>query len=488
MRWLSMAVWRVESKCQGIYASFGHKMGTRPKAVKPRYFWMQKASALAVALLLTVLICPQFAFGAPETVITNALPQSYSEQELQTVLRQKLSAKDLGLITNPLAITPQLEAWANQLIIDATNDMQKAQALYDEMARRKFQSPAYFSQPGTAQQVFDVWNLPESSFRCQELAYLYVALARAVGLRAYFAFVEEDFRGQRDYHACPAVVFGDHILLFDPACWVGVIHKKFTVLNDVQTIALHVSASNQVEPCDIACRLAPELSIVQGHLFDALRQRGRRNQAKPHLEAMIRLDPEGGLTYYGRALSAIDENKFDQAIDLLGKGIEAAPQREVLHLQLGDLYLRNRKWAEAQQSYRAALNCPMDNDSFRWANALLAIAVAEECRSKNDLQGSLTNFDSAISSRPEYPEPYVYRGLVKQSLGDFEGASKDFETAISLKPELSKLIESLTGSQYPVRASSKPAFANQIAVFSAVLIALLLGTLLMTHRKAASKN
>jgi hypothetical protein len=59
--------------------------------------------------------------------------------------------------------------------------------------------------PKTAQEVFRGWQDPEVSFLCQEYARLYVALARSVGLQAFFVLVGSDFQDVGLAHACAGV-------------------------------------------------------------------------------------------------------------------------------------------------------------------------------------------------------------------------------------------------------------------------------------------
>ena len=65
-----------------------------------------------------------------------------------------------------------------------------------------------------------------------------MALARAVGVKAFYVHLEEDYSGEIVYHDCAAVFVGGKALLVDPAYqWFGAPHKQYVVLDDLQAIA-----------------------------------------------------------------------------------------------------------------------------------------------------------------------------------------------------------------------------------------------------------
>ncbi len=73
---------------------------------------------------------------------------------------------------------------------------------------------------------------------CGEMAFLYVAMARVVGLTARFVIVDRDFRDKRVNHACAGVYIEDELILVDPAYHTfDIHHKKFKALGDLQAHA-----------------------------------------------------------------------------------------------------------------------------------------------------------------------------------------------------------------------------------------------------------
>lgn len=71
---------------------------------------------------------------------------------------------------------------------------------------------------------------------CGEMAYLYVASARAVGLRSNYVSVEKDFNNKRVHHAC-AAVYTPNLKLADIAYHqFGINHTSIKVLSDLEML------------------------------------------------------------------------------------------------------------------------------------------------------------------------------------------------------------------------------------------------------------
>jgi tetratricopeptide (TPR) repeat protein len=266
---------------------------------------------------------------------------------------------DLSALTNPLAATLEMQQWAQSLTRANGDDESRARALFTILQSRQCENRYVFEfeRPQSAEGVFKGWSRSQNNFRCQELTYLYVALARTLGLRAYFTFVEQDVEGNRDFHACPALVTPKGVLLADPAFWFGVPHKRYKILNDVETMALALSDSDGLDSVKAACVLAPQLPIVYEHLFERLRSKGDWAGAGSAVSKMEALDPDGAFTLYARSVISARNNDLDTAVRLLTMAVERAPDRDLLWVQLGDTYQSQGNTKDAEASYRRALRC-----------------------------------------------------------------------------------------------------------------------------------
>ena len=211
-------------------------------------------------------------------------PKDYDAPALTKILNEKLFPAELTLVTNPLTCTPEMKRWAQTITAGATNDLEKAKRLFDTLSRHVDEGSQGWR---TAQETFAIWQTPDVSLVCQDYALLYVALGRSVGLKTYGVFVEQECNGsQRLLHACAALFIADKVLLVDPMYrWFGAPHKKFTVLDDVQTIAAFLTCRDEPESARIALKLAPDWDYVQVNAALALISANRSEAAHKALLA-----------------------------------------------------------------------------------------------------------------------------------------------------------------------------------------------------------
>lgn len=371
-------------------------------------------------------------------------PKDYSGEGLAKALRQKLSSGEMSLVVNPAKDTPAIVAWARELTAGTTNDLQKARRLYDALSARhtdKEVVPSHHLR--TASEVFAIWNAPGSSFICQEFTYLYIALARASGLQAYEAFVEQDCYGDWNYHSCTGVFIGGKALLADPVySWFGAPHKRFALLDDIQTEAVYLCEWHGLKECRIGIKLAPRLSITQACLFDCMVRAARWPEAKQQAALMVRLFPWSPATLHARAAMAFHEGKLAQALEFLEKAVMMAPHDPDNYNLLGAIYAqkgdRSKARAAWQNASRYALNAEAAKSFQRSAISMDAWEFCDRGYARanaGDWGGALSNYNYAIELTPEWAEAYAYRANAEQSIGNLAAALADDTKAIQLQTD-----------------------------------------------------
>ena len=256
----------------------------------------------------------------------------------------------------------------------ATNELDKARKLFEALSRHI--DPG-FGGSRTAEQVYDSWDDPKASFRCQEYSRLYMALARSVGLSAFFVSVQKDFRTNDVIHACIAVCFNDNALLVDPAYhWFGVPHQEFLVVDDLQALADYLHQQNDDIPLDrIAVKLDPDSAFAHHQLICALlnecfkRSGGQREitdqsrliaqraEAKLLLHKALRLDPDSYQANYVKGVVAAAENDAEQAEISLRQSCEQNPRFDKANYLLAQVLQNRGKLKEALTYYHAFLDC-----------------------------------------------------------------------------------------------------------------------------------
>jgi Transglutaminase-like superfamily/PPR repeat len=301
----------------------------------------------------------------------------YTEPSFTNFLSQKLTPGEIALVNNPLSSTPEMNEWTRKITTGMTNDLQKAKIVFEEMVRRMRGGPG---GTRTAQESFAAWRTPTATFRCQEYAELYVALARAAGLQSYYVEVIKQYGGATLRHSCAAVLVDGKALLVDPAIpWFGVAHPVINVTDDVEAIAEYMAQTPELRQKAIAYKLAPELSAVQSGYYFGLTSEGQWDEAKKVLDAMPRWNTDEWVTNMAQGQWALHEGKPAVAVTVLEKAIQANPYVGVCRRMLGDALVQQGKLHEALDVYNESLQYIFDDfnaESVREAIAHINELVA----------------------------------------------------------------------------------------------------------------
>jgi tetratricopeptide (TPR) repeat protein len=237
-------------------------------------------------------------------------PALLGPEQLASALSAKLAPPERLLVENPFATTTEMENWAQAIAVDADDEEGRAKRLFSALTAADLlrQDAASYTLgathgPFTADQAFAHWLNPHSPLSCQDYTLLYVAMARNLGLRAYYVLVTRDYRGRPTYHSCAGVLKGHDALLVDASnSWFGVPHCECQFLDDVQAIALLLSQRADARKQAVATKLAGGLAVVHLNRSLGLAESGRTREAREALNAGLRLDPPAWLGLYARAV------------------------------------------------------------------------------------------------------------------------------------------------------------------------------------------
>ena len=317
-----------------------------------------------VCLLVLLFLFKAIGLYADETPILTpsikqTLPQDYDGPALMEALSKRLAPADLSMVVNPLANTQEMREWARQLTSGATNDVQKAISLFKTLAARACKDKRILTQPLSAAEVFSNWNNEGVSFVCSDYAFLYVSLARAVGLKAYAVDVQEACDGSKMWHACAAVYFGTNAVLVDPIYgWFGGTHRKFFILDDIAVVADFLTAHDDLKQRQIAVKLAPGSVPASENLAVSMMNAGQWTAASNVLASVVKMDANDWVTDYLWARFALYyENKPNQAIDLLKKAADENPEAGSVYILAGAIHASKGEPATARDYFQRALHC-----------------------------------------------------------------------------------------------------------------------------------
>ena len=336
------------------------------------------------------------------TFIEAKIPKVYTEQSLQETLRERLTEDELAMVVNPIASSEEMKHWAARLTEGATNDLDKAKALFGALTGRLQAGGGRGHR--TAKEAFVARNDTDVSFICTEHANLFVALARYVGLKAFYVHVEKDYRDKMVHHDCAVVFVDDKALLVDAAYrWFGVPHKEFVILDDLQTIAHHLVQLNdhdrKVTLRRVAVKLHPDFAWVRFALIKSLCEAEQWDGARAIFESVLQLKPEAGEVYFWRGVFASHDGDLDAATDYLRKAMELNPESAFGHFNLGNLLGRQGKLNEAREEFRACLRYNPETKIAEQAHRIIAqinekIGIEHSETDTNKRENSLVEGDN----------------------------------------------------------------------------------------------
>jgi tetratricopeptide (TPR) repeat protein len=289
--------------------------------------------------------------------VTASPPRAFSRKDLEGGLRAAQPGAQSGSITNPFAATPAMASWAKQLIAGADGDMEKAQRLFSGLTRsiEPGFGPGYSHR--TAEEAFQAWRDPKASLTCQDYTFLYVALAREVGLKAYYALVNRDYQSNLVLHACAGVLIGERALLVDPSYyWFGVPHTEFEFQNDLEAVALYLAASGIPVGQQAALKLLPDRAMPRFMVATALAQGGDLERARSVLAEGLKMDSQSWVSLFARGAVEFDAKNGRAAVKYLRQCLHLQPNFPLIHYALARAYELVEQPREACDEYRAYLN------------------------------------------------------------------------------------------------------------------------------------
>ncbi len=294
------------------------------------------------------------------TFVEIPVPVSYTPEALSAAIATRLTETEAELTINPLTSNGPIQCWARELTEKADSDLEKAKAIFDVLAKRR--GAQGLPAARTAREVFAVWNDSEVPLLCGDHAVLFIALARAANVNAFFVHVGKDPGGEVVHHACAAVFAEGRALLVDPAWhWFGVPHQEFEVLDDLKTIALFCFVGDQAASKSARCRVGLKLwpSCLFGRLsfVNALRQERQLQQAKALLDEIPTPQADSWNAYFFHSQHgafALARRDLNQAYQSLQKALSIYPDGDTRFL-VGIVFEERGQLQQAREAYRHAL-------------------------------------------------------------------------------------------------------------------------------------
>ncbi|KAI9285944.1 hypothetical protein BC943DRAFT_276927 [Umbelopsis sp. AD052] len=133
-----------------------------------------------------------------------------------------------------------------------------------------------------------------------------------------------------------------------------------------------------------------------------------------------------GEAYYNRARQALQEKKYEEAMDAFDKAVElgCSQQAQALNMQGTFIFLKGDTKGAV-----AAFNKAIDLDPKHVQTYIKRASIYME---QGDIAATFKQFEDAIGIDASNPDIYYHRGQVNYINGNFEAAAKDYSESIKL--------------------------------------------------------
>lgn len=168
-----------------------------------------------------------------------------------------------------------------------------------------------------------------------------------------------------------------------------------------------------------------------------LHRTGKHAEAEAIYREILRVDPQNVTAIRLLAMVAMKLEQYRDAVVLLTKALELAPDYTAARLDLGTAQIELNRFEDAVETMQAVTRAEPHNFAARMG---LANALARGHRTEE----AVGAYERAIECRPELAAGYLGLGNVVRTLGEYERSVTAYRTGIEKKPEAAEFYWSLS--------------------------------------------
>lgn len=352
-----------------------------------------------VALLAVACGSADIGYMTPEEIVATLKTRGVNTEE----------------VVLPYGLTPDMRGWAQQSAPKGLKDIDKLHRLRDDLLDPGQMSLQYsWGYTGTAVEVFQ-----QRRANCLAFTYLFVGMAREVGVPVYFLAVDnvESFRRQGDL-----VVVSDHVAvgfgergqrkIFDFSEEPEEDPRFVRKISDLTAIAMFHSNKGaealQLGKVDEAMKWLRTAVGVDANLASAwvnfgvaLRRNGQPDDAELAYKRALERDPALDSAYQNLASLLRKEGRVDEAIAYEQALAETPTRNPYTFLSLGDISLASGRLADAERFYRRAVQLNEHDPEVFAALGQLAIANGDDRLARRMLKRAQKSAPSSYNAESQ---------------------------------------------------------------------------------------
>lgn len=172
----------------------------------------------------------------------------------------------------------------------------------------------------------------------------------------------------------------------------------------------------------------------------ALHQAGHLDAAAQAYRAILASSPGDGDALHYLGVIAFQQHRYAESVDLIGQAIARTPGAPAFHCNLGNAYMRLRRFGDAKHAYRQA--CGLDPHF-----GIALVGLANACLSGGDAEEALAAARRGVEAAPQLFAAWVAFGDALHDTGHIDEAAESYRQALALHRDpgaLTKLANILT--------------------------------------------
>jgi arylsulfatase A-like enzyme/Tfp pilus assembly protein PilF len=202
-------------------------------------------------------------------------------------------------------------------------------------------------------------------------------------------------------------------------------------MQKLQALGYVGSDANPAQDQKVLSGIDPKVRIeISNLLHDAMFdvEDARYEQAIPLLERALEAQPDMPVANLQYGLAQARLNHFDKAIAPLRKAVTLQPDNGMGHYELGLALFQTGDWKAAALEFEAAVaRAP------RWADAHFSLAAVYARIER--VPDAMTELDSTLSLSPDHYRANLLRGRILTLQGNPLGALSNLEKAVQVQPD-----------------------------------------------------
>ncbi|MCH9649138.1 MAG: tetratricopeptide repeat protein [Deltaproteobacteria bacterium] len=310
------------------------------------------------------------------SLLTAACSTSPDAHPFDTTLSNELATLgfDSQSILVPFELSDEMIQWAQEAVPQAVPKDQKVDRLLEALVSLEGLNLEYKADyTGTAREVFE-----QRKANCLSFTHLFVAMARALQMEAYFLMVDEvqTFAREGDLviragHITAAAGPSHEPKILEFSELPGADYRRVSRISDRRAVALFYSnrGAEKLRAEEIgeaiwwlerAAAIDPLVADTWVNLGVARRWQGEMELSEASYRRALEIDVDTVAAYHNLAALYRHQGEEDAVRQLLALADRRGNRNPFTYLELGDLSLRKGDLQSAERFYRRALNLDSD--------------------------------------------------------------------------------------------------------------------------------